>query len=131
MFEPENNPTPEGGNRALWTAEHYRAVLRLIASSEYHAVRKNDVWKALEKECSKEGLKPSQVLLSMVEYNLFSLRPYSKLAKDIPRDAFGPNEVVDAKLDDVVTMPSPAFLWAAKELYRDGLLEEAKNRRLR
>ena len=99
----------------LWGGKHYKAVLRLIAANPYHAVRRKEVHAALEKLDIKavENVTAAQVLLSMVEFNVLCLRPYFKMAEDIPREAFFKKEWgVDVE-DNVVTMPSPAHLAAA------------------
>jgi hypothetical protein len=101
----------------------YRTVLRLIAANPYHAVRSSEVHAALEKVGIKTGnARAAQVLLSMVEYNVVSLRPYSNMAKDIPREAFLKQVGSKEKEDSVVTMPSPAHLAAVLKL--DVELEE-------
>ena len=56
-----------------------------------------------------------KILLSMVEWNALNMRPYFKLAKDIPRQAFGLEDVEDPDLDRVITMPSAAHLRAASK----------------
>lgn len=58
-----------------------------------------------------------------------AVRPYSTLAVDIPRDAFGVESVNDAELDDVVTLPSPAHLHAAVLLLENKELEKRKKKR--
>ena len=55
----------------------------------------------------------AQVLESMVEFNVLALRPYSKMAEDIPREVFFKEEWGLEEGDNVVTMPSPAHLAAA------------------
>jgi hypothetical protein len=96
----------------IWERNHYKTVLRLIAANPYHAVRRDDAEAALEKEGIAKHVTAAQVLLSMVEFNVVSLRPYSDMAKDIPREAFF-KEVWDIEEEDsVVTMPSPAHLAA-------------------
>ena len=124
-------PTDSSAPRS-WQSEHYKAVLRLIAANPYHAVRQKEVLAALEKVdkrnvvqvllslvLEKVGVKTAknvtadEVLLSMVEYNVVSLRPYSDMAQDIPREAFFKMEWGVEEENDVVTMPSPAHLAAA------------------
>ena len=131
LFEPETMLAPQGSGPRLWTSEHYRIILRLIATSKHHAVEKRDAWKALEKESKKRKVAPAQALLSMAEFGLITLRPYSDLAIDIPRDAFGPNDISDVELDDVVTLASPAHLRAAVILFENKELERRKKKRKR
>ena len=117
---------PIGAGPALWTADHYKAVVPLIVESEYHAVPVQNAVAALEglKVPMPEGIDAYQILLSMVEWNVFIMRPYFELAKDIPRQAFGLEAVADRKLDRVITMPSAAHLGAAI----DWMQEEKENK---
>jgi hypothetical protein len=121
---PELIPPPVGSDGPrIWEAKHYKAVLRLIAASPYHAVPRMEVHAALQDVGGiPENVKGADVLESMVEYNVFCLRPYSKMAEDIPREAFFKQVGKKERLDDVVTMPSPAHLAAVLEL--DVELEE-------
>ncbi|KAH7619102.1 hypothetical protein NADE_005949 [Nannochloris sp. 'desiccata'] len=104
-------PIGSAGPR-IWEGKHYKAVLRLIAASPYHAVRRKEVHAALENVGILENVTAAQVLLSMVEFNVLSLRPYSKMAKDLPREAFFKDAWGIEEQDNVVTMPSPAHLAA-------------------
>ena len=61
----------------------------------------------------------SQVLLSLVQHNLLALRPWSTLARDLPREVFG-GELGSR----VVTMPSPAELLCVLEMDAAGKLGE-------
>ena len=125
----------------IWEGKHYKTVLRLIAANPYHAVRRNEVHAALDKVDKRnvvqvllswvlekvgmrtvENVTAAQVLLSMVEFNVLALRPYSMMAKDIPREAFFKKVGRKEKQDNVVTMPSAAHLAAVLEL--DVELEE-------
>ena len=110
----------------LWGGKHYKAVLRLIAANPYHAVRRKEVH-AREKLDIKavENVTAAQVLLSMVKFNVLSLRPYTEMAKDIPREAFFKKVGRKEKQDNMVTMPSPAHLAAVLEL--DVELEEEQD----
>ena len=113
---PKALVSPIGAGPALWTADHYKAVVPLIVESAHHAVPRKKAVAALEglpKELMPEGVNASKILLSMVEWNVLNTRPYFELAKDIPRQAFGPEAVADRKLDRVITMPSAAHLVAA------------------
>ncbi len=114
-------PTDSSGPR-IWESEHYKAVLRLIAANPYHAVRQKDAEATLRGVGIPENVTADEVLLSMVEYNVVTLRPYSKMARDIPREAFFKQVGKKEKEDSVVTMPSPAHLAAVLEL--DVELEE-------
>ncbi|KAH7620754.1 hypothetical protein NADE_003367 [Nannochloris sp. 'desiccata'] len=114
------DPLVGSGGPRLWEAKHYKSVLRLIAASPYYAVRRKEVHAALKD--IPENVTAAQVLLSMVEFNVLSLRPYTEMAKDIPREAFFKKVGRKEKQDNVVTMPSPAHLAAVLEL--DVELEE-------
>jgi hypothetical protein len=108
-------PVGSDGPR-IWEAKHYKAVLRLIASNPYHAVRRKEVRAALDKVGLPENVTAAQVLVSMVEFNVLTLRPYSEMAKDIPREAFFKEVWGVEEEDSVVTMPSPAHLAAVLKL---------------
>ena len=117
LKRPELIDPPVGSTGPrIWERNHYKTVLRLIAANPYHAVRRDDVEAALEKEGIPENATAAQVLLSMVEFNVVSLRPYSEMAKVIPREAFFKKAGGKEKEDSVVTMPSPAHLAAVLEL---------------
>ncbi|KAG7667029.1 hypothetical protein KSW81_000773 [Nannochloris sp. 'desiccata'] len=121
LERPETIDPPVGSDGSrLWEAKHYKAVLRLIAANPYHAVRQKDAEAALKDV--GENVTAAQVLLSMVGFNVLSLRPYTEMAKDIPREAFFKKGRRKEKQDNVVTMPSPAHLAAVLEL--DVELEE-------
>ncbi|KAG7668855.1 hypothetical protein KSW81_003872 [Nannochloris sp. 'desiccata'] len=114
LKRPELIPPPVGSDcPRIWEANHYKAVLRLIAANPYHAVRQEDAEAALKDVGIPENVTAAQVLLSMVEYNVLSLRPYSEMAEDIPREAFFEEEWGLEEGGNVVTMPSPAHLAAA------------------
>ena len=112
-----------GSEARLWTSEDYQIAVSLIAdAAPYYAVPQIVMAAELERDgrLSKQGrggVDGLQVLLSMIEYNVLSVRPYSDMAKDIPREVFfrmvkrkkGSREVKDS----VVVMPSPAHLFAA------------------
>ena len=92
-------------------SRHYRAVLRLIVNP-YHDFRQEDAEAALMAVGMNENVSADKVLLSMVEYNVLSLRAYSNMAKDIPREAFFRVIGRKEKGDGGVNMPSPAHLAA-------------------
>ncbi|KAG7670933.1 hypothetical protein KSW81_004363 [Nannochloris sp. 'desiccata'] len=105
-------PVGSDGPR-IWEAKHYRAVLRLIAANPYHAVRQEDAEAALQDVGGiPKSVTAAKVLESMVEFNVVSLRSYSEMAEDIPREAFFKEEWGVEEQDNVVTMPSPAHLAA-------------------
>ena len=118
LKRPQTMYPPFGCTRPrFWEAKHYKAVLRLIATNPYHAVRQQDAEIAVEKVgIETETITADQVLQSMVEYSVLSLRPYSSMAQDIPREAFFKNEWGVEEVENVVTMPSPAHLAAALKL---------------
>ncbi len=117
LESPEIIPPPTDSSAPRsWQSEHYKAVLRLIAANPYHAVRRKVVYAALEKVGIPEDVTAAHVLLSMVEYNVVSLRPYSDMAQDIPREAFFKQVWGVEEKDSVVTMPSPAHLAAVLKL---------------
>ena len=105
-------PRTDSSAPRSWESKHYKSVLRLIAANPYHAVRQEDAEAALRGVGIDKNVTGAQVLLSMVEYNVVSLRPYSDMAKDIPREAFFRMEWGVEEEKDVVTMPSPAHLAA-------------------
>ena len=105
-------PRTDSSAPRSWESKHYKSVLRLIAANPYHAVRQEDAEAALRGVGMDKNVTGAQVLLSMVEYNVVSLRPYSDMAKDIPREAFFRMEWGVEEEKDVVTMPSPAHLAA-------------------
>ena len=112
---------------SVWTGADFRTAVRLLAAAElYYAVPDIVLEAELEKDqrLQRAGLTGSQVLLSMVESNVLAVRPYSKLAKDIPRGVFFRKiGVIEIKVDFVVVMPSPAHLHAALEESRRGGLD--------
>ena len=115
-----------GSEARLWTSEDYQIAVGLIAdAAPYYAVPQIVMAAELQKDgrLAKRGrgdIDGLQVLYSMIEYNVLSVRPYSDMAKDIPREVFfrtvkrkkGPVE----KNDSVVVMPSPAHLFAALQM---------------
>lgn len=117
LIAPDTLYPPPGVGPALWTADHYKAVVRLIVESEYGAVNERIATAALKDIPLPEGVEasPSKVLLSMVEWNVLSMRSYFKLAKDVPRQAFGADEVPRQHLGSVVRMPSTPHFVAAKD----------------
>ena len=125
---PKALVSPIGAGPAVWTADHYKAVVRLIVESEHHAVPRKKAVAALEpllKVPMPEGVDAYQILRSMVEWNVLNIRPYFGLAKDIPRQAFcpegeKPEAVADHNLGRVVTMPSAAHLRAANKWVQAG-----------
>ena len=115
-----------GSEARLWTSEDYQIAVGLIAdAAPYYAVPQIVMAAELEKDgrLSKQGrggVDGLQVLLSMIEYNVLSVRPYSDMAKDIPREVFfrmvkreNGSRVVK---DSVVVMPSPAHLFEALKM---------------
>ena len=132
LERPEIIPPPTDSSAPRsWESKHYKSVLRLIAANPYHAVRQEDAEAALRGVGMDKNVTGAQVLLSMVEYNVVSLRPYSDMAKDIPREAFFRMEWGVEEEKDVVTMPSPAHLAAVLELdvELEEKQEESKNAR--
>ena len=108
----------------LWTSEDYRiAVGAITAAAPYYAAWISLVVDELEKDerlakQGRGGVSGIQVLLSMVEYDVLSIRQYSDMARDIPREALykmveGRNGTKEEDKDSVVIMPTPAHLCAA------------------
>lgn len=120
---PKRNELPE------WNEDQWATVLQRLTTAPYHAVLRKELEKDLGKGDGKTG---KQIILSMVKYNLMALRPYSTLARDLPREVYGVDE------EEVVTLPSPGHIWAAKRIllrrkcdaYKSAveLAEEAKNK---
>ena len=120
----ETFPKGVGDEARLWTSEDYQIAVGLISeAAPYYAVPRKVMAAELEKDgrLSKQGrggVTGVKVLNSMIEYNVLSVRPYSDMAKDIPREVFfrmvkGDEGVVEEEKDSVVVMPSPAHLFAA------------------
>lgn len=103
-------------SNAKYTTEDYRTAVGLIANSPYHAVQKVILQAELEKgdRLKEFGRTGADIVEFMIEENVLSLRPYSKLAKDIPREAFVWEIGNGLKIrTSVVVMPSPAHLYEA------------------
>ena len=99
---------PKRDEPPLWTKDQWEMVLERITTAPHHAVLRNELAKELGKGDDEMGEK---ILLSMVKYNFLAVRPYSSLARDLPREVYG-----DGK-KEVVTLPSPGDVWAAKRVY--------------
>lgn len=120
---PDGVVTPIGAGPALWTADHYKAVVPLIVKSDYYAVPVQKAVAALNclpVQVMPKGVSAHKILLSMVEWNVLNMRPYFELAKDIPKQAFcpegeKPEAVPDYRLGRVITMPSAAHLVAVTD----------------
>jgi hypothetical protein len=93
----------------------YNCAKRACHNS-HHAVLASEIEKELGKGSEKRG---SEILLSMVKYNLLALRPPSTLARDLPQEVYGSGK----KKTTVVTLPLPAHVWAAEVV-----LEELKEK---
>jgi hypothetical protein len=117
-FDPEIIPKRDVDPE--WTEDQWETVLQRITTAPHHAVLRNELAKDLGKGDGKTG---RQILLSMVKYNLLALRPYSTLARDLPLEVYGVGE------KEVVTLPSPGHVWAAKRelLERKSDVEKAKS----
>ncbi len=101
----------KGGEAPLWTAKQWKMVLERITTAPHHAVPVSEIKKALAGKGSiGQG---SEILSSMEKYDLLAVRPFSTLARDLPREVFG------KRLDPVVTLPLPAHVWAAKDMLED------------
>ena len=111
-----------GSEARLWTSEDYQIAVGLIAdAAPYYAVPQLVMAAELQKDgrLAKRGrgdIDGLQVLYSMIEYNVLAVRPYSDMAKDIPREVFfrmvkGENGSNEEEEDSVVVMPSPAHLF--------------------
>ena len=130
LKRPESIPRPtDSSGPRIWEAKHYKAVLRLIAVSPYHAVRQEDAEDALRAVGIPENATAAEVLLSMVEFNVLSLRPYSAMAQDIPKEAFYKKVGSKEKKDSVVTLRSAAHLAAVLDLDVELEEDEAKHNR--
>ena len=109
-FEPEVY-IQKGGEDPLWTDVQWKMVLERVTTAPHHAVLASELKKELEKGSEKRG---SEILLSMVKYNLLALRPPSTLARDLPQEVYGNDGVIET----VVTLPLPAHVWAAKAVLK-------------
>ncbi len=102
-FSPEI--IPKRDELPAWTEGQWATVLERLTTTPDHAVLR----KELEKEVAKgDGKTGQQIILSMVKYNLLALRPYSTMARDLPREVYGVGQ------KEVVTLPSPGHVWTAK-----------------
>jgi hypothetical protein len=113
-LDPATMPTATGHPAPMWTSDQFRTALRLVARAPHHAVLAGKVKAAL-------GPHGSQVLLSLVAHNLLALRPWSDLARDLPREAWE-----GERGGRVVTMPSPAELLCVLEMDAAGKLGEGE-----
>lgn len=109
-FEPDVY-TVQGGEAPLWTKRQWKMVLERITTAPYHAVSERKIEKELGQESEEEGY---IILLSMQKYNLLEVRPYSPGESDLDL----PQEVFGKLLTPVVTLPSPAHVWAAKAVLK-------------
>jgi len=90
-----------------WSEDQWETVLERITTAPHHAV----LWDELAKELGNGVIsKGEKILLSLVKYNLLALRPYSDIARDLPEEVYGDDE------EEVVTLPSPGDVWAAKRI---------------
>ncbi len=85
-------------------------MLDEILKAPHHAVIQEDLAKKLGKGDADRGYK---IISSMMKNNLLVVRPYSPLARDLPREAFAAANT-DLLLE-VVTLPTPGHVWAAKQ----------------
>jgi hypothetical protein len=114
-FDPASR-TVRDGKPPLWTEKQWQRVLELITTAPYSAVLKKELVKGLENSRVwwpwRSSISGEKILLSMVQYCLLAFRPYLTLARDLPREVHGDD------LDDVVTLPLPVHVWAAKRLLK-------------
>ena len=108
----------KGGEAPLWTKEQWKMVLERITTAPHRAALVSEIKKELG---DGDGEKGSEILLSMVKYNLLALRPFTTLARDLPEEVYGDDE------EDVVTLPLPAHVWAAKVMLNKLKAAEAKD----
>ena len=102
----------EPGREAGWTGQQYAAAVRAITAGAPHAVRAS----VLEEEFGG-GYDGGQVLQAMAREGLVACRPYSPWARDLPKEAFvAGTSGLFAKLEDVVTAPTPAHLHCMRQL---------------
>jgi hypothetical protein len=113
---PKRDELPE------WTEGQWALVLERLTTASHYVVLRKELAIELGKGDEEHG---DAIILSMVKYNLLALRPYSTLARDLPREVYGVGE------KEVVTLPSPGHTWAAKRelLERKSDFEKAKNKR--
>lgn len=103
-FKPASIPKRDELPR--WTSKQWETVLECITKAPHHAVLRDELEEKLGKRDADSG---NEIILSMVKYNLLALRPYSSLARDLPREVYGDG------MNEVVTLPSPGDVWAAKQ----------------
>ncbi len=104
-FKP--NTIPKRDELPYWAEDQWETVLESIVTAPHHAVLRDDLSRDLGKVDDDIG---DEIILSLVKYNLLTLRPYSTLARDLPREVYGGHK------KEVVTLPSPGHVWAAKQL---------------
>ena len=101
-----------------WNKGQWEKVLQRLLTAPSHAV----LFRELAAELG-DGDVGETALMSMVEFNLLTLRPASKLAHDLPQEVFvvkkevaleEQTEKVVKQKGEVVTLPSPAHVYAAK-----------------
>jgi hypothetical protein len=112
---PKRDELPE------WTEGQWALVLERLTTASHYVVLRKELAMELGKGDEERG---DEVILSMVKYNLLTLRPYSTLARDLPLEVYGVEE------EEVVTLPSAGHKWAAKRilLKRKSDFEKAKNK---
>ena len=87
-FNPSSRAVRDG-KPPLWTEKQWQRVLELIITKPHSAVLKKELLKELEKTRGwwpwRSDVSGEMVILSMIQYNLLAVRPYSTLARDLPR----------------------------------------------
>ena len=104
----------------LWSKDEWETALHCITTAPHHAVLRSEMEKALGTLLIDGEITGAEVLLSMVKYNLLTVRPYSTLARDLPREVYGEDK------GEVVTLPSPAHVSAAKLLFKRRVVGKPK-----
>eukprot|EP00891_Asterochloris_glomerata_P006778 jgi/Astpho2/6778/Aster-07223 len=99
-------PTLYGEDRP-WGSEQYRTMLRLICESDHAAVIVTDA----HRELKPDG---EQAVQAMVKADLLAYRPASAWARDIPLEAFGPEQ------EAVLTAPTATHLYCMRRLQGRG-----------
>ena len=125
-FEPNGLPVLD--QAPVWTADQWKLVLQRLTAAKHYAVIRSELEDELEEIVTnlqrKSGVDGTAILLSLVNYNLLSLRPPSTLARDLPQDVYGvQREGVMTLRKGVVTLPKAGHVPAATSL-----LEEMKRK---
>jgi hypothetical protein len=102
----------KGGNG--WTGVQFAAAALRLLDSPHHVVPQDDMEELLgqyadpaDSDAERQAVAGEDALRSMVAGNALAVRPYSKLAQDIPKEA----HMVEGRPGRVVTAPTAMSLY--------------------